>query len=123
GTCSMPSYSKESQLSRGERRYRRKVASPKQLQAIRAAKCLSRRVCSTVLSVQSHHIVPRDRFGDDIADNIAGLCASCHDGVGMREVRHCRLLLSRLSDAEYTSAVGKLGEGGLEALYGVEFER
>ena len=41
----------------------------------------------------------------------------------MREPAHCRLMLTRLSDAEYAYAVGKLGEGGLERLYGVEYER
>jgi 5-methylcytosine-specific restriction endonuclease McrA len=124
-------FPKSVQLARGERRYRRRVASPKQWQAIRAAKCQSCRVCERgpfpvtgpYNSIQAHHLVPRDRHGDDLADNIVGLCAKCHGGVELREPAHCRLMLTRLSDAEYAYAVGKLGEGGLERLYGVEYER
>jgi 5-methylcytosine-specific restriction endonuclease McrA len=120
------------QLARGERRYRRRVASPKQWQAIRAAKCEGRcRICEReqypvlrpTVTLESHHLIPRDRHGDDLADNIVGLCADCHRGVELREPAHCRLMLTRLSDAEYAYAVGKLGEGGLERLYGVEYER
>ncbi len=121
-------FPKSVQLARGERRYRRRVASPKQWQAIRAAKCegVPCRVCRIELQtfpLESHHLIPRDRHGDDLADNIVGLCAKCHGGVELREPAHCRLMLTRLSDAEYAYAVAKLGEGGLERLYGVEYER
>lgn len=124
-------FPKSVQLARGERRYRRKVASPKQWQAIRAAKCSREcRICGNGpspvtggVTLESHHLIPRDRHGDDTADNIIGLCPSCHAGVELRQPHHCRLMLTRLSDAEYAYAVGKLGEGGLERLYGVEYDR
>lgn len=106
-------FPKSRQLARGERRYRRKVASPKQWQAIRAAKCAgSCRICETSQVValpgfvlESHHLVPRDRHGDDVPDNIIGLCEPCHRGVELREPAHCRLMLTRLSDAEYAYAI------------------
>ena len=124
----MPRYTKEQQLGRGERRYRRKVASPKQWQAIRAEKCRDCRVCRTRpvdgrSVIESHHLVPRDYHGDDVADNIVGLCQACHRGVELREQNHCRLMLTRLSDAEYAYAVGKLGESGFEHVYGIEYQR
>ena len=123
-------YSKEQQLARGPKRYRRKVASPKQWQAIIAAKCLGEcRVCKTqhtwLVSQfhDPHHLIPRDWHGDDVAENIIGLCRGCHDGVELREPAHCRLMLTRLSDAEYAYAVGKAGEAWAERIYGIEYAR
>ena len=132
-------YSKETQLSRGPRKYRRKVASPKQWQALTAEKCQECRVCRepahrTVFVpgrgycpvhhfTDPHHLIPRDWHGDDVADNIVGLCRGCHDGVELREPAHCRLMLTRLSDAEYAYAVQKVGEGWAERVYGIEYER
>ena len=126
----MKPYSKEQQLSRGARRYRRKVASPKQWQAIIAGKCSYKcRVCGAYCAppftehLDAHHLIPRDYFGDDVVDNIIGLCQVCHRGVELREPAHCRLMLTRLSDAEYAYAVGKAGEGFAERIYGVEYGR
>ncbi len=120
-------FPKSSQLARGERRYRRKVASPKQWQAIRAAKCSgSCRVCvigPPSSGHESHHLIPRDRHGDDVADNIIGLCASCHRDVELREAPMCRVLLSRLTDAEYTYAVMRAGENFAERVYGITYTR
>jgi 5-methylcytosine-specific restriction endonuclease McrA len=118
-------YPKSSQLARGERRYRRKVASPKQWQAIEAAKRGPCRVCKDAprMLIELHHVVPRDRHGDDVADNIVPLCPDCHHGVELREPAHCRLMLTRLTDAEYAYAVGKGGEGVFERVYGIEYGR
>ena len=92
-------YSKAQQLARGERRYRRKVASPKQW------------------------LIPRDFGGDDVADNIVPLCQHDHDMVTRREPEHVRALLSSLSDAEYAYAVGKAGEDWAERIYGLRYSR
>ena len=116
-------YPKASQLARGERRYRRKVASPKQWQAIIESKrgpcrCLS---WCVGFPVEYHHVVERDApyFGDDVADNIVPLCAAHHGLVTQRHEHVLETLAASLTDAEYAYVVGKLGEGGMERLFGV----
>lgn len=123
-------YSKERQLARGARKYRRKVASPKQWQAIQAAKCRECRVTGANrihnhATIDPHHLIPRDApwFGDDVADNIIGLERSIHEGIELREPAHCRLMLTRLTDAEYAYAVDKAGEGWAERIYGISYDR
>lgn len=116
-------YSKAQQLARGERRYRRKVASPKQWQAIIAAKGKVCRTCHTWKNVQYHHIVPRDFGGDDVADNIVPLCGYSHDGVTQRRQKYVHEFLASLSDAEYAYAVGKAGEDWAERIYGLRYSR
>ena len=119
-------YPKASQLARGERRYRRKVASPKQWQAIIEAKRGPCRVCSLAYDARAfsfHHLVPRAMHGDDVADNLVPLCGDgtqgCH-GVITRGWDTARELLAcSLTDAEYAYVVGKLGEGGMARLFGV----
>ena len=118
-------YPKASQLARGERRYRRKVASPKQWQSIIAAKgrtCRCRDWTAghlTTKPIEYHHVVPRDLGGDDVADNIVPLCRSCHYGITTRHPHFLKFLAARLTDAEYAYVVGKLGESGMERLFGV----
>ena len=120
-------YPKSAQLHRPAKRYRRKVASPKQWQAIRAEKCSGHcRVCRIGPPVDghdSHHLVPRDWHGDDVPENIIGLCCDCHRGVELREPAHVRLMLTRLSDAEYAYAIQRGGEAFFERCYGIEYER
>jgi 5-methylcytosine-specific restriction endonuclease McrA len=117
-------YSKERQLARGERRYRRKVASPKQWQAIIAAKGHVCRLANPPLTherwgaVQYHHIVPRDLGGDDCADNIVPLCAIDHNLVTQRHEAALYRLAESLTDSERAYVVGKLGEDGLSRLFG-----
>jgi 5-methylcytosine-specific restriction endonuclease McrA len=119
-------YPKSRQLSRGERRYRRKVASPKQWQAIRADKCTGPcRVCGIGAPAgghDAHHLVARDHFGDDVPANIVGLCRDCHRGVELREPAHCRLMLTRLADDEYAYMVDRGGEDYPERAYGITFD-
>jgi len=122
-------YPKTKQLARGERRYRRLVASPKQWAAIRAEK-LDGKPCRLMVRIdgweklcsgplQLHHIVPRSLHGDDTADNMLPLCGWHHDAI-TRRVQHYRAqLATRLTDAEYAYVVGKLGESALERLFGV----
>src|SRR5881227_1643921 len=110
-------FSKEQQLSRGQRRYKRKVASPKQWQAIIAAKAGPCRVCVNAQRnghdfgiVEFHHIVPRSQGGDDVADNVLPLHAICHDDVTTRQAYALTAVEESLSDAERAYVVGKLGE-------------
>jgi 5-methylcytosine-specific restriction endonuclease McrA len=125
-------YSKAQQLARGAKRYRRKVASAKQWQAICAAKGGPCRVCGTATtylqawgasSITFHHVIPRDLGGDDVKDNIVPLCFACHERVTARKPGSCLNLCASLTDAEYAYAVDKLGEGVFERVYGVTYGR
>jgi hypothetical protein len=70
-----------------------------------------------------HHLVSRQDHGDDLADNLVPLCRPCHDAITRRVPTIARLLLSRLSDAEYAYAVQRGGEDYFERAYGVSYER
>ena len=120
-------------LPRGQRRYRRKVASPKQWQAIIAAKQGPCRVCTlpqlngatthASRRIQLHHIVARDHSGDDVPDNIVPLCPECHHRVTIRASLECRELLECLTDAEYAYMIERGGEDYPERAYGIEYRR
>lgn len=119
-------YPKSRQLARGAKRYRRKVASAKQWQAIVAAKIGPCRVCNTpghngVLygRIEFHHLLSRAALGDDVADNIVPLCPDCHAAVTTRDSGALQKLACSLTDGEYAYIVGKLGEGAIERLFGV----
>ena len=118
-------YSKSQQLARGPRRYRRKVASPKQWQALWEAKKGPCRACSfrADKAIDPHHIVFREDGGDDVAENIVPLCRRCHDDLHQRSPLIARLLLSKLSDAEYAYMVERGGEDYAERVYGIDYER
>ena len=119
-------YSKSQQLARGPRRYRRKVASPKQWQALWAAKKGPCRVCSfraTESAIDPHHLVFSGHGGDDVADNIVPICRQCHEALHNRASAICRLLLRKLSDAEYAYMVERGGEDYAERVYGIEYQR
>ena len=117
-------------LARGPRRYRRKVASPKQWQAIIAAKQGPCRACSdpggnghSKPVITFHHIVSRQDHGDDVADNIIPLCTYHHAEITARHGGYEYRVLASLSDAEYAYAVERGGEGYFERAYGVRYER
>jgi 5-methylcytosine-specific restriction endonuclease McrA len=104
------------QLVRGERRYRRKVASPKQWQAIIAAKGGPCRVCNDPASngrvhgsIHFHHLVARARGGDDVADNIVPLCGDCHDLITRGNRVTARLLARTLTLEERRYVASKPG--------------
>jgi len=111
---------KSRSLARGERRYRRKVASPKQWVQIAAAKGGTCRLCGRY-PVQYHHLVERDapHFGDDVADNIVPLCGTDHTLVTDRHKLALYRLGEALTDAEYAYVIGKLGADGPARLFGV----
>lgn len=121
---------KSAQLARGRRRYRRIIASPKQWQAIQAAKVGPCRVCGDPGSngrvhgmIQLHRVVSREDFGDDLADNIVPLCYLCHGQVTMRQEKAARALLASLTDAEYAYMVERGGEDYAERAYGLRYTR
>jgi 5-methylcytosine-specific restriction endonuclease McrA len=124
-------HTKDKQLARGERRYRRKIASAQEWQRIADAKRGPCRVCTDPASngsrfglIQFHHIVPRSPWaGDDVADNIAPLCPGCHEDVTRRDGWACRALIESLTDAEYAYAVQKSGESFFVRAYGIEYKR
>src|SRR5690349_10190101 len=118
-------FPKSKQLHRGERRYRRKVASPKQWQAIWEAKRGPCRACSfrAPAAIDPHHLVLREHGGDDVPDNIVPVCRRCHEALHNRAPAIARLLLTRLSDAEYAYMVERGGEDYAERAYGIEYGR
>lgn len=117
-------FPKALQLRRGERRYRREIASPKQWQALWQEKGGPCRVCTKHGSViQLHHLVSRAHGGDDVAENLVPVCPLCHEALHRRAPAIGRLLLSRLSDAEYAYMVDRGGEDIAERVYGVEYVR
>ncbi len=103
------------------RRYRRKVASPKQWAGLRAEKLDQHecRICRNRMATELHHLVPRSLGGDDVADGLVGLCATCHGSVTDRYAPNLAVLAESLTDAEHSYVIGKLGEAGLERLFGV----
>lgn len=115
-------HSKETQVGAGRpKRYRRRVASPKQWAALRAEK-LDGRFCRLncfEAADQLHHLVPRSQGGDDTADGLVPLCAKHHERVTRRDPEALRFLAESLTDAEYAYCVGKLGEGAMTRLFGV----
>jgi len=120
-------YPKEQQLARGHRRYKRKVASPKQWQAIIAAKIGPCRVCtdparngSEFGRIQMHHLVTHHDGGHDREANIVPLCPGCHADVTVREPFACAALVKSLTDAELAEVRSVGGAGYLERAYGVE---
>jgi hypothetical protein len=80
-------------LARGQRRYRRKIASAKEWQAIIAAKAGPCRVCGSVQNgrmethITFHHVRSRAQGGDDVADNIVPVCVGCHEKLTRHEPR------------------------------------
>ena len=116
-------FPKDAQLARAERRYRRKVASPKQWQAIYEAKKGPCRVCFKRGTIQMHHLVSRQDGGDDVADNIVPICPEDHDALTRRVPAISRLLLGHLSDAEYGYMVERGGTDYLRRAYGIEYAR
>lgn len=119
-------YSKETQLHRPNRRYRRKVASAKGWARIADAKQGPCRICSDPASngrlhshIQFHHLVTREDGGDDIEDNIVPLCVYCHDGITRRKAGFGILLMMSLTDAEYDYMLKRGGPTYPERVYGV----
>lgn len=123
-------YPKARQLARGVPRYRRRVASPKQWQAIVAAKQGPCRVCTQPQfngydwsSIEFHHIVSRQDGGDDVPENIVPVHRLCHQYLTERDPLACARLLAHLSDDEYAYMIARGGEDYPERAYGVRCGR
>lgn len=121
---------KAASLARGQRRYRRKVASPKQWQEIIAAKIGPCRACRDTRGngawhryVEFHHVVSRADGGDDVADNIVPLCRECHACITGRNLVLSRNMLGSLTDAEYAYMIQRGGENYPERAYGLRYSR
>jgi hypothetical protein len=119
-------FPKSSQLARGERRYRRRVASPKEWAAIVAAKTGPCRVCVNVQAnghdfgvIEFHHLLARSRGGDDVAENIVPVHHVCHEAVTTRRPAAFQAVEQSLTHAEYAYLLDKIGEAGIERLFGV----
>lgn len=116
-------YSKEQQLARSERRYHRKVASPKRWQAIADAKQGPCRVTGALPPNQLHHLVDRVHGGSDTENNIVPLSAAAHALVTSGDNKACQILLAGLSDAEYAYMVEHGGEDYPERRYRLRYSR
>lgn len=114
---------KTTQLARGERRYRRKVASPKRWAAIADAKQGPCRVCGAPPPNELHHLIPRAQGGSDTESNITPLCRDCHGLVERRDEGSCARLAEALTDHEYSYVVESYGEGFFERRLGIKYER
>jgi hypothetical protein len=91
-------------------------------------------VCGHVPPNDLHHVVPRDRGGPDVAENIVPLCRRCHQLVEMRERHTCLLFVEALWHRgtvgprggvtdEYSFACEFAGEDWQERIYHIKFER
>lgn len=83
-------------LARPNKRYRRRVASPKTWARIRAQKLegFPCRVCGSLGDHDAHHTYPRDRGGDDVAENVMPLCRGCHQLVEGRDPAACLAIVA-----------------------------
>lgn len=117
-------FSKEQQLARKERRYTRKVASPKRWQAIADSKqgpC--RTGCGAPAPNELHHIVSRANSGADTESNIAPLCSDCHGRITRRDAPTIRSFVANLTNEEYAYAIEHGGEDFFERAYGLVYTR
>lgn len=118
-------YSKETQLARGERRYRARKASPAEWQRIIAAKRGQCLICERLgvrgisAYLEFHHLVPRSRGGDDVADNIVPLCSLHHGDVTANNPHALHALCLMLTGDERAYCAAKMGPEWATRLFGV----
>lgn len=104
---------------------RRAKASPAEWKRLREEKLVGRscRICVALLADSLHHLVPRSQSGDDVADNLVGLCGDgtrgCHGRVEARDPWACSLLGRRLTAEERAYVTAKKGAWYLEKRYGL----
>lgn len=115
-------YSKERQLGRGPKKQSRQKAGKRRWEEIAEHKQGPCRICLGAPPNELHHLVPRGAgLGADTEANIVPLCRECHRRVTNYDREACALLRLSLTDAEYSYAVEKLGEGRFEARYPVYY--
>ena len=112
-------FPKSAQLARGQKRYRRKVASNKRWQQLQDEKIGPCRICtdpgtngSVHGKIQLHHIVPRDQGGDDVAENLVPLCPDCHGKVTRLDASFIVALELSLTPEERAYALAKRSRRG-----------
>ena len=71
--------------------------------------------------VTLHHVVPRSQRGDDVIENLVGLCVACHDALHhAMETRSLYLRIGRnLTPANIAYVLEKKNGHWLEQRYGV----
>lgn len=112
------------------KKYRRVVASAKKWAALREERLGPCVLCAVTDDVQDtpselHHCVPRDRFGDDVSENLIPLCRVHHNAVEQGYNGALNVLatvIQRDEPAVYAYMVDKLGEDGFLRLMKVRFE-
>ena len=112
----------------------RHEASATEMAQIRAEKLGPCIVCMYLGTRQPHastlhHVVPRDRGGDDIKENMVSVCGhgtiGHHGDIEAHDHETCRLFAAALQQFDpdaYVYAIDHLGEDGFLRLYHVEFE-
>lgn len=115
-------YPKSAQLARQEKRYRRKVASPKMWARIAAEKPGPCRACGAVPPNELAHLVARAQGGPDAEFNIVPLCRACHVLFDARHSETCRTVSASLTDDEYAGLGALAGEAVFERRFGIRFE-
>lgn len=127
-------YPKSIQTTPRQKKYRRKVASTKTWAGIAAERQGPCVLCGAPPPNDLHHVVPRDRGGDDVAENLLALCRDHHQRIEAREQETCRAFVELLwADGHepgprggvrdsYSYAVEKAGETFAESIYGIRFE-
>lgn len=122
GSVSGKPYPKAVQLARSERRYVRKVASPKRWQQIADAKQGPCRATGAPPPNDLAHIIPRSEGGPDSEWNIVPLAREPHRLFDARDPETCRKVLASLTDHEYAGLIKFGGEGVFERRFRIRFE-
>lgn len=104
-------------------RVAKRVNDPK-VYKTRAAEVLRERPCAACQELPGstlHHVVPRSQRGDDVIENLIGLCQSDHDELhhGMRANLLYLAIGRNLTPANIAYVLEKRGAGWLSSRYGV----
>jgi len=116
-------YPKAIQTARAERRYVRRVASPKDWQRIAAEKQGPCRVCDAPPPNDLAHLIPRSQGGPDVEFNIAPLCRRDHAAFDARDPGTVLMVLAGLTDDEYAGLVEHAGEAVFERHFNIDYRR
>jgi hypothetical protein len=128
-------FPKTIQTARRTKKYRRKVASSKQWAGLIAERQGPCRLCAAPPPNDMHHLIPRDRGGGDVAENLIPLCRECHHRIEAREPGLCGALVASTwmnqpepgpnggAQDEYSFACEAAGDDWPERVYGIRYRR